>query len=169
MVFNKNYKPATFLFVCLLLCTSCSVKMNDTGPPSVILFEQQDKKASLVINTGSNLNPDKTGRPSPLVLRFYQLVNNAQFNDSDLYKLLDNDLAILGSELKQKDQVTVYPGETQNYLLGVHPDARYLGVIAAFQDISSANPKLVIDFRGKDPKDMCLEINALSLKVLEEC
>ncbi len=86
----------------------------------------------------ADVNPDSLGRASPVVVRIYQLRGDAQFNDAGFFALYDNEQATLGSSLILRDERTLFPGQQARLDLSLSPDARFLGVVAAYRDIRSS-------------------------------
>jgi len=69
-------------------------------------------RGSIVVD--SNVNPDRAGRPSPIVVRVYELKSVAAFNSADFFALFDNEAATLSGELVGRDEFQLQPGETRN-------------------------------------------------------
>lgn len=85
-----------------------------------------------------NLNPDATGRPSPVILRIYELRSLAAFNRADFFSLYEKDREQLGPDLVNRDELPMFPGAAPQAITTLKSDTRYLGVIAAFRDIERA-------------------------------
>lgn len=92
----------------------------------------------------ADVNPDSQGRPSPVVVRIYQLSGDAEFNDAGFFALFDNEKATLGSSLIMRDERTLFPGQQVPLNLALAPDARFLGVVAAYRDIRSSRWRAVV-------------------------
>ena len=78
--------------------------------------------ATLSIVARPDANPDASGRPSPIVLRLYQLKADAAFVDSDFFPLFDDDKRALGADLVSREEMELAPGEAR--ALEVHCRAR---------------------------------------------
>ncbi|MGH8199163.1 MAG: type VI secretion system lipoprotein TssJ [Steroidobacteraceae bacterium] len=92
----------------------------------------------------ADVNPDSQGRPSPVVVRIYQLRGDAQFNDAAFFALFDNEKSTLGEDLIMRDERTLFPGQSAPLSLALAPDARFLGVVAAYRDIRSSRWRAVV-------------------------
>jgi type VI secretion system protein VasD len=92
----------------------------------------------------ADVNPDSQGRPSPVVVRIYQLRGDAQFNDAGFFALFDNEKSTLGEDLIMRDERTLFPGQSAPLSLALAPDARFLGVVAAYRDIRSSRWRAVV-------------------------
>src|SRR5262245_55744080 len=67
------------------------------------------------INTDAAANPDQHGRPSPVVVRVYELKGVGAFNSSDFFSLFDKEAETLGSELIGREEYDLRPGENRPY------------------------------------------------------
>lgn len=76
--------------------------------------------------------------PSPVVVRVYQLKSPAAFEEANYFQLDRNESDVLGGDLLGKDEYFLNPGASQTVVRELSPDARYLGLVAAFYDIDSA-------------------------------
>ena len=95
-------------------------------------------KAPMTIAASADTNPDASGRPSPVVVRVYQLKSDAAFNAAEFFALFDDDQKVLGPELISRDEFVVAPAESRTMDVAVSTDTRYVGAIAAFRDIRNA-------------------------------
>ncbi len=70
-----------FLAPCLLAggCSTARVELAVAGQP--------------------NVNPDYYGRPSPVVVKMYELRHDLTFNQADFRSLFDNPLQVPGADL----------------------------------------------------------------------
>jgi type VI secretion system protein VasD len=100
-------------------------------------------KVKATITASADVNPASDGRPSPLVVRIYQLKSEAKFVEADFFDLFEKDDQILGPDLVSRDEITLAPGETQELPLGVSDDARLLGVVAAYRDLRNSQWRVV--------------------------
>jgi type VI secretion system protein VasD len=82
-----------------------------------------------------NINPDMNGRPSPVVVRLYELNSLTAFNSADFFSLYDKDRQTLGNELLAVQELSLMPDERRQLKRTLQADTRYLGVIAAFRDL----------------------------------
>jgi type VI secretion system protein VasD len=92
----------------------------------------------------ADVNPDSQGRPSPVVVRIYQLRGDAEFKDAGFFALWDQEQATLGSSLIMRDERTLFPGQQVKLDLALSPDARFLAVAAAYRDIRSSRWRAVV-------------------------
>lgn len=111
----------------------------------------------------ADLNPDGNGRPSPVVVRVYELKTLSVFENADFYSLYDEEAATLGPDLIARDELEIRPGDERKYEKALDPMARYLGVIAAFRDLENARWRSFVKL-GED-KRVSLQIKLDSTAV----
>lgn len=95
-------------------------------------------KVDTVILASHEINPDATQRPSPVVLRIYELTSDTTFNSADFFQLYDEETSTLGDELVSRQELDMTPGEERELAFKPQINTRYLGVIAAFRNIDKA-------------------------------
>lgn len=83
-------------------------------------------------------NPDARGRPSPIVLRVYELRAIGAFNNADFFSLFEKEAETLGGELVGREEHILQPSETKPYQRQLQPDTKFIGVAAAFRDLENA-------------------------------
>ena len=99
------------------------------GKPSV---------AEMSFVVGPDVNPDVTGRPSPVIVRTYELKSATAFNSSDFFAMFERDRETLGADLVARDEWALMPGNNRQALKNLQRDTRYVGVVAAFRDVERA-------------------------------
>jgi type VI secretion system protein VasD len=91
-----------------------------------------------LLSATNDVNPDINGRPSPVVLRVFQLRSAAEFTSADFAALYSHEKESLGANLVAVEEFELHPGENLDIRLAMARDTRYIGAIAAFRDINSA-------------------------------
>jgi type VI secretion system protein VasD len=107
-----------------------------SGPPKAT-------KARMTVIAQSDVNPDASGRPSPIVVRVYQLQQDAKFANADFFALFDDEQQALGGDLLARDEITLAPGERKEVQVEVKGEAKFLGAVAAFRDIRNSQWRVV--------------------------
>ena len=87
------------------------------------------------ISASDDVNPDSTGRPSPLVVRLYELKTLSTFNDADFFSLWDSEGQTLAADLNGREEMVLRPGDRNNEVRVVKPGTRFIGVVAAYRDL----------------------------------
>jgi type VI secretion system protein VasD len=120
------------LFVALAACASKPPK-----PP---------KPTALTgtIQVSENANPTASQRPSPLLLRVYELKSAAAFNSADFMALYQRDQAELAADLEGREEYMLSPGESKQFKKTLAPETRFLGVLAAYRDLEHATWRAVV-------------------------
>ena len=112
------------------ILVACGSKPPKPPPPT---------KAAIVVS--ADVNPDPTGRPSPIVVRLYQLKEEGAFNSAGYFALWDKEQATLGPSLESREEYELQPGQTRELILKIPPEARYLAAVAAYRDLNNARWK----------------------------
>lgn len=103
---------------------------SDPPPPAT--------RADIKVQAAPTLNPDLNGRPSPVVVRFYQLLSSEMFENADFFQLFEQDTAALGPTSVGKDEFVIEPGQITTITLPIKKDVATLGVVVAYRDFESA-------------------------------
>ena len=109
----------------------------------------KDLKLNGVLVAAADVNLDSEGRPSPIVVRIYQLQSAAKFNNADFFGLYDDAAGELGADLIAFDEFTLRPGQSMDYQAQFKPTAKFVGIIAAFRDINSAQWRADLELSKK--------------------
>ena len=86
----------------------------------------------------TDTNPDINGRPSPVVLRVFQLRSDSEFGRADFFALSLHEKDVLGASLLGVEEFELRPGEHLETRIPLSREARYIGAIAEFRDINGA-------------------------------
>jgi type VI secretion system protein VasD len=91
-----------------------------------------------LLSASNDTNPDINGRPSPVVLRVFQLRGDSEFGRADFFALSLHEKDVLGASLIGVEEFELRPGEHLETRIPLSRDARYVGAIAEFRDINGA-------------------------------
>jgi type VI secretion system protein VasD len=91
-----------------------------------------------LLSASNDTNPDINGRPSPVVLRVFQLRSDSEFGRADFFALSLHEKDVLGASLIAVEEFELRPGEHLETRIPLSRDARYIGAIAEFRDINGA-------------------------------
>lgn len=92
-------------------------------------------KLTLTLTASDQLNPDLNGRPSPVVVRLFELKHPVAFENADFFSLYDRARESLAPDLITSEELELRPGETVTLRLNVAGGGRYVGVLAAYRDL----------------------------------
>lgn len=101
-------------------------------------------KAPMTISVSEDANPDSNGRPSPVVVRVYQLKTDAAFTAAEFFPLFDDEQKVLGPELISRDEFVLAPAERRTIDVALSGETRYVGAIAAFRDIRNSEWRVLV-------------------------
>ena len=87
---------------------------------------------------GSPAHPDRSGISKPVVVRIYQLRTAGAFEAADFYSLYREADTVLAADLLATREIVLQPGTAVPIEAEFDPDARVVGVMAAFRDIENA-------------------------------
>ena len=122
-------------------------------------------KADIVLKANDNVNPDINGRPSPILVRIYQLKSSVAFNNADFFALYDRDVAELGGDLIARDDFDLKPGQSLPLERRFSDDTRVLGIIAAYRNIDSTIWKKVIEIEPDSNSEITVLLNESGIQV----
>ncbi|MCC2657631.1 MAG: vasD [Panacagrimonas sp.] len=92
-------------------------------------------KLDLIVNASTDLNPDSTGRASPLVVRIYALRQMTEFEKADFFALFEKDEMTLGASIAKREEIILKPGDSIMQPREYPPDAQFVAVMAAYRDV----------------------------------
>jgi type VI secretion system protein VasD len=110
-------------------------------------------------------NPDVHGRPSPVVVRLYELKDIDVFSSADFFSLYDKEAETLGSALVGKEEFDLRPGETRPYKRQLQPDTKFIGVVAAFRDLENSRWRQTAPVPAKKNVTITVGIEARAVTV----
>ena len=119
-------------------------------PPTMIQLD---------IDSQPVINPDVSGKASPVLLRIYELRESNNFMGADFFALFDKEQATLAADLVRKQELWLKPGEHKTLQLQPANDTRQLGFFAAFRKLDDAQ------WRALSSPLTANQLNTLTLKV----
>lgn len=135
MTHHRLCRPALLVLMSALLLASCG-----KVPPQAAAVPPPPKpsEAHVMMAVAPDTNPDTSGRPSPVVVRVYQLKGDAAFKSADFFKLFDEEEQTLGAELVSRREFVLAPSDLRGLDVALDPDTRFVGAVAAFRDIRNS-------------------------------
>ena len=109
------------------------------------------------------LNPSASQRPSPLLLRLYELRSVASFAKGDFMALYQGDQALLAGDLVLREQYTLLPGERQVVRRVLANETRHLGFFAAYRDLERSVWRVQVEIKPGQLNRLELRADALAL------
>ena len=108
--------------------------------------------AHVTIQAANYLNPDVNGRASPIVITIYELSSSLTFKNAGYYCLAQNADAALKSTLIDKHTIEAQPAQIISLVEKLSPNTKYIGITAAYRNISQKRWKEIIKLPPKDKK-----------------
>lgn len=139
LVMTESIRYFVPLWVLLLALQGCSSGI--AGVTKGVLdkvFEPGPTTLDMQLIAEPGMNPDSAGRPSPLVVRVYELKNLSIFTRTDFFTLYDQDTAMLSDALVNNEEMRLRPGDSRRLTRELQPDTRYVAVLGAYRDIENA-------------------------------
>ena len=100
------------------------------------------------------VNPSASRRPSPILVRVYELKSAAAFNGADFMSLYQRDQASLAADMLAKEEFTLSPGESKAFAKTLAPDTRFIGVVAAYRDLEHAKWRTAVAVQPNQPQKL---------------
>ena len=125
------------------------------------------KPKVLIVNVlaADRLNPSASGRPSPVVMRIYELKAAAPFESADFVSLFDKDQATLGGDVIARDEFVLGPGESMAIKRDLSADSKFLAVMAAFRDLERAKWRAVVPLVAGEDNSPSVRLDALTVSI----
>jgi type VI secretion system protein VasD len=124
-------------------------------------------ETQLLIAPSVDINPDSNLRPSPLVIRVYELSAGNDFEASEFFGLYDNAEKVLGNHLISSVDIVVLPGKAHEHVMSLSPKTRYIGVMAEFRDIQNADWRLLAEADPRGYDTISIAIDSLTIRHVE--
>lgn len=115
------------------------------------------------IKAEPSVNPDRGGRPSPIVVRVYELKGIAAFNNADFFSLFDKEQEALSGELVGREEYQMQPGETRQYSRQLQPETKFVGVVGAFRDLDQSRWRQTVPIPVKKSATITIGIQARAI------
>jgi type VI secretion system protein VasD len=96
------------------------------------------------LQAAAGVNPSVSNRPSPLLVRVYELKGATAFNNADFVALFQRDQAELGADMVSREEIMLNPGETRPITKTLAPETRFIGVFAAYRDLERAHWRAIV-------------------------
>ena len=172
-----NARPILLLLLCITL-SGCGIKLNPFAktPPQATKAQPPTVEApqppppppteiSASISTSTEANPDNSGRPSPLVVRIYELKDLGAFDAADFNTLFREDTGALGSDLVHREEYHMLPGTQRSYHRKPPAETRYLAVMAGYRKINQAIWKASVPIPPDQTSHITILMDALSISI----
>lgn len=141
-------------FVALALMAGCS----SMSPYSNVT------KLNLKLTASDQLNPDLNGRPSPIVVRLFELKHPVAFENADFFSLYERAKESLAPDMVATEELELRPGETVELKLSVEEGSRYVGVLAAYRDLPDTKWRYTLQVTPMEVTDAHLTLDQSGIR-----
>jgi type VI secretion system protein VasD len=98
----------------------------------------------IAIAASERLNPTEEGRPSPVVVRIYELSNQTWFQAADFFELIGMREAPKNEEILDMQEFIAVPGEVRVVRRRANLATRAIGVVTGYRDIDTGAWRSVV-------------------------
>lgn len=138
----------------LLLCLLCCIPLS---------FGCSKSRIELAIASQPNVNPDHSGRPSPVIVKVLELRSDLVFKQAEFQTMFDTPLQVLGADLVAADELVFIPGEARRVAYQPTPNTKWIGIVAGFRQIDRALWRIIKPVDPKDKNWLSFELNDASI------
>lgn len=157
----KSYRSN---FVCFALVLMAATVMfisgcaRDAPPPP-------PTTASINLVASSDVNPDASDRPSPILVRIYELRSAGVFQGADFFTVLEQDSAVLGGDQVSRWEYQLEPGQQERLNFTAQPGTGYVGIVAAYRDIEHARWRAVQALEAHQANDLDVRVDRSEVSI----
>ncbi len=134
----------------LLSALGLTEKKPESPPPKEIAMTPPagaDLKLTLIASP--LVNPDLDGRPSPVVVRVYQLASPEAFQQADFMGLYEKDEKTLGKSLLGRAELILEPGGVKAIASPLNPAAAFIGIVVGYREFETAKWRALFPLQGR--------------------
>jgi type VI secretion system protein VasD len=131
---------ATALLACSAL-SACGLFGSDEPPPAPPPPPPPPPPptiVSLTLKAAPDVNAEADGTGRPVQIRLLKLATANELMEADFFALDADPSKALGKALVAEEVLTIGPGQLQVWQREFEPTERFLGVVAAYRDIGTA-------------------------------
>ena len=157
---------STVLRLSFFILMSLLTILNMPGCSSNDLMGDDITDITLTIEITPEVNPDDTGRPSPVVLNIHEMKTGGNFRPANYIALFQNPEKQLGKDLINSTRIgPLVPGTTQTEKLKLDPATIRVGILGELNNYQKAKTMTAFDVvPGKDRKiKLIIDGNGLEL------
>ncbi|AJX35266.1 type VI secretion system lipoprotein TssJ [Burkholderia oklahomensis] len=118
---------------CVLLLPGCGATERSVAVPYAISLD-----------VAPDVNPDINRKPSPIVLKVFQLKTASAFESADFFSLQDKPESVLGPDLLGVDRIILRPGDARTLHYRGNVDASALGIVAEYRVLEKNRWRLTV-------------------------
>jgi type VI secretion system protein VasD len=143
---------AAALLACTLVLAGCA---GSSAP--------KPTKVEGTIVGADGLNLSVSQRPSPLLLRIYELRSATAFNQADFMSLYQSDQATLAADLVAREEIMLQPGETRPFTRQLAADTRFIAVVGVYRNLERATWRAVVPVKPGQSQRLSVRAEGLAV------
>jgi type VI secretion system protein VasD len=132
--------------------------------PGCSMFSKGPATLAATVTASAQVNPDARRRPSPVVVRVFELKAPTLFEQSDFVSLFERDQATLAAEMVSREEFVLRPGEKRPLNKPLAPDTKFIGVMASFRELERARWRAVVPVVANKKNVITIELDGIVVK-----
>jgi len=145
------------------LLVSAGLLGGCSSPPPLLAPARTTLVSTTVV--APNVNPDARKRPSPVVVRVYELKSSALFESTDFVSLFEKDQAVLGPELVSREEFVMQPNDVKAFNKTLAPDTQFVAVVAAFREIERARWRVFVPVVANKKNVLSIRLDDVNVSI----
>ncbi|MEE5067451.1 type VI secretion system lipoprotein TssJ [Pseudomonas alliivorans] len=125
-------------------------------------------KLNLKLTASDQVNPDLNGRPSPVVVRLFELKHPVAYENADFFSLYERAKESLAPDMVASEELELRPGETVELKLSLQEGSRYVGVLAAYRDLPDSRWRYTLQVTPVEITDADLTLDQNGIRNTNE-
>jgi type VI secretion system protein VasD len=138
----------------------CAIAAGCSSPPKPVVTTVAGS-----IEASPRLNPSINQRPSPLLMRVYELRTPAAFSNADFMALYQSDQAALATDMVAREEFMLQPGENRAVRKTLAADTRYIGVLGIYRNLEKATWRAVVPVQVGKAQILTVKAGELAVTV----
>lgn len=151
------------LALSMVVLSACGSDEPEAPPPPEA--QADPTTVELLVVASPLLNPDANGRPSPVVVRLYELSTASSFNTSDFFQIYEQAEDTLGADLVGTEELIIQPGDVRTVARSLKPETEALGMVVAYRFIGSAEWRAVVAVEPNEANALTAELLSLAVSL----
>jgi len=124
-----------------------------------------DARLEVVVTASPLVNPDLNGRPSPVVVRIYQLNAPDPFSQASFFQLYEKDAETLGGTALGRQELILQPAGVQSIAAARNAEATHLGVVVGYRKYDEAQWRAITPLPGDRDARVRVVLESLKAEV----
>jgi type VI secretion system protein VasD len=119
--------------VVLTACGAWQAASDVSASAYRAVFTSNVNALNVDLSAGESLNADDTGRPTPVVVRIYQLRDRKAFDGASRADIVKNDRTLLAHDLQSELSAVLNPGASASLSQRMLPGTKYVAIVALYR------------------------------------